>query len=231
MGNATDISLARRVQLAVGAYVRHQYTDYDAMLKERVSWAEARRLAEPASYAKLLEWRDETNNPELEEIFREIIVIDDEEGDDEDDDPDESDSFDSRSGDNSREPSFEIISSQARGRELQPDLAAGSRSHANGYHSRAPVSSGAYPSFSVAPPNPNSSSATLAQPRHSRVYSAAPLQRFRQYVSHMYILWRITHHSQAPNYQNERWEIVRGKLIIRPRNCLEQFSISPLANF
>lgn len=117
VGNAKELTLARRVQLAVGAYIRHQYTDYDKILKTGGSWSDARSRAQPLSYAKLREWRDEADNSnELEETFREIIVLDDE---DEDDDSETSE--DTAFGTDERGQSLEIISSRATARELQPD--------------------------------------------------------------------------------------------------------------
>lgn len=109
------------MQLAVGAYIRHQYTDYDKLLKSGVPWPDARQLAQPASYAKFKEWRDEAESNELEETFREIIVLDD----DDDDEDDDSSSDGSSSADVDREHSMDVeyISSQATARELQPEEA------------------------------------------------------------------------------------------------------------
>lgn len=113
VGNAKELSLARRVQLAVVAHIRHTYTQYDDILKTG-SWTEARQKVEHVSLAKLKEWRDEvgeTNN-ELEETFREVIVLDDDEGSSDEEilpDADE------------REPSMEIVSSRATARDLQPE--------------------------------------------------------------------------------------------------------------
>lgn len=103
------------MQLAVGAYIRHQYTGYDTILKTGGSWLEARQKAQPLSYAKLREWRDEAESNELEETFREIIVLDD------DDDDGDSETSDDTSVTDERAHSLEIVSSQATARELQPD--------------------------------------------------------------------------------------------------------------
>jgi hypothetical protein len=113
VGNATELTLARRVQLAVVAHIRHTYTEYDHLLKVG-SWSEARSKVEHVSLAKLREWRDEADSDELEETFREVIIIDD---DDDDDTSDE----DSISETDQREQSLEIISSRATARELQRD--------------------------------------------------------------------------------------------------------------
>ncbi|KAF2121575.1 hypothetical protein BDV96DRAFT_564597 [Lophiotrema nucula] len=109
VGNAKDVPLARRVQLAVVAHIRHNYTEYDKLLKVG-SWAEARVKVEPVSLAKLKEWRDENDTDEVEETFREVIVLDD----------DEDDSDVTMSGDE-RDSSAEIISSRAPARELPVD--------------------------------------------------------------------------------------------------------------
>ncbi|KAF1955983.1 hypothetical protein CC80DRAFT_83074 [Byssothecium circinans] len=117
VGNAPELSLARRVQLAVVAHIRHTYTDYDEILKKE-SWIEARQKVELPSLAKLKEWRDEDDEDsnEMEETFREIIVIDDNE--------DESSVIASTSRDpnvEERELSMEIVSSRATARDLQPE--------------------------------------------------------------------------------------------------------------
>jgi hypothetical protein len=168
--------MARRVQLAVGAYVRHQYTDYDNLLKSGVPWLEARRRAEPVSYAKLLEWRDEANNQELEEIFREIIVLDDDEEEDEGDEEttDDYDSLTSGSGNYSREASFEIVSSRATGRELQPELADISHAYSGGYRPRATASSAVHSHHATAVPTHASSSAVSTHPRLTQGPSYPP---------------------------------------------------------
>jgi hypothetical protein len=115
------------VQLAVGAYIRHQYTNYDSMLKTGVTWPEARQKAQPISYAKLREWRDEGDSNELEETFREIIVLDD------DEDDDDSETSEDTLGADERGHSLEIVSSRATARELQPeDWTSAARMEAHG---------------------------------------------------------------------------------------------------
>ncbi|KAF3044085.1 hypothetical protein E8E12_009195 [Didymella heteroderae] len=66
------------------------YTDYDKMLKTG-SWMEARQKVEHVSLAKLKEWRDETGEQsnEIEDTFREVIVLDDEDETSDGDTPDE----------------------------------------------------------------------------------------------------------------------------------------------
>jgi hypothetical protein len=109
--------LARRVQLAVVAHIRHVYTDYDKMLKTG-SWMQARQSVEHVSLAKLKEWRDEAGEAsnEIEDTFREVIVLDD------DDDDDESSDEGSLSTPEEREQSMEIVSSRATARDLQPEM-------------------------------------------------------------------------------------------------------------
>ena len=121
MGNAQNLTLARRVQLAVVAHIRHNYTEYDKILKEkRGTWSEARYRVEQDTLAKLKEWRDEdpnADNNEMEETFREVIILDD------DDDDGGTPSDDTGSGAD-RGTSMEIVSSRATARELQPDYTA-----------------------------------------------------------------------------------------------------------
>jgi len=114
VGNAKELSLARRVQLAVVAHIRHTYTDYDKLLKTD-GWSEARSQVEKVSLAKLKEWRDEDGkqSDELEETFREVIVLDD--------DDDASSDEGSMSTPDEREQSMEIVSSRATARDLQPE--------------------------------------------------------------------------------------------------------------
>ncbi|CAA9964897.1 DUF2293 domain containing protein [Pyrenophora teres f. maculata] len=122
VGNAKGLSLARRVQLAVVAHIRHMYTDYDKLLKS-AGWQAARAQVEHVSLAKLKEWRDEAGEQsnELEETFREVIVIDD---DDEDDDDDATSTSCSMSMSDGREQSMEIISSRMNAQDLQSSLNA-----------------------------------------------------------------------------------------------------------
>ncbi|QIX02188.1 hypothetical protein AMS68_007705 [Peltaster fructicola] len=79
VGTAADIDLSRRVQLAVIARIRHNYTDYDRLLKA-FGWQYARREIESDCLKKLIEWRGEQEDGEddgLEEIVLKTIVLDD----------------------------------------------------------------------------------------------------------------------------------------------------------
>ncbi|KAL1653000.1 hypothetical protein SLS61_004621 [Didymella pomorum] len=108
VGNAKELPLARRVQLAVVAHIRHMYTNYDKMLKTG-SWMEARQKVEHVSLAKLKEWRDETGEQsnEIEDTFREVIVLDDEDEASDGETPDE------------REQSMEIVSNRVYAQDIQ----------------------------------------------------------------------------------------------------------------
>jgi hypothetical protein len=82
-----DISLSRRVQLAVLAHIRHRHTRYDALLKE-TSWQHARKTVEAVCLDMIVKWRgDEENGRDtLDSLLREVVVISDSEGDDDSDD-------------------------------------------------------------------------------------------------------------------------------------------------
>jgi len=170
VGNAKELTLARRVQLAVVAHIRHMYTDYDKLLRTD-GWLAARSQVEHVSLAKLKEWRDEAGerSHELEETFREVIVIDDE-----DDDDDFSSNGDSMSFLNDREQSMEIVSSRANARDLQPDLHANYPRVEVQQMRRAPRTS------MVAPHYPVSQQATpLSASLHSQPQSRQSFQPFR----------------------------------------------------
>ncbi|KAL8801442.1 MAG: hypothetical protein Q9182_004459 [Xanthomendoza sp. 2 TL-2023] len=101
VGTAKDQPFIRRVHLAVGAHIRHVYTDYDSLLKSKRPWIDARAMVQPHTLDKILEWRDEKDEPDaVEDILREVIVIPD------DDDEESEDEMI-----NDRETSVEIISS------------------------------------------------------------------------------------------------------------------------
>ncbi|KAF5860844.1 hypothetical protein ETB97_000996 [Aspergillus alliaceus] len=111
VGTAVELPLARRAQLAVVAHIRHVYTDYDRLLKT-TSFHEARSIVEEPTLARLVEWRgdDENGKTVLEDVFREVIVIsDDEDSDTEGDIPQYVD----------RDYSVEIVSSHPCTEDLQ----------------------------------------------------------------------------------------------------------------
>lgn len=103
VGTAFEQPFIRRVHLAVGAYIRHTYTDYDRLLKSH-GYLDARAIVEPLTLDKVLEWRDEKDDADaVEDILREVIVISDDEEEGIDDD-----SFDDRSSSVEIAPSREI---------------------------------------------------------------------------------------------------------------------------
>ncbi|KKA29819.1 hypothetical protein TD95_000455 [Thielaviopsis punctulata] len=83
VGLQTDLSLSRRVQLAVLAHIRHNHTRYDELLKE-TSWMQARKAVEKPCLDLLVKWRgdEENGRDDLDEILREVVIISDDEEDD-----------------------------------------------------------------------------------------------------------------------------------------------------
>lgn len=83
---ASGLTLARRVQLAAIAYIRHTHTRYDELLKT-TSWANARKAVEKPCLDIIVKWRgdEETGRDQLDEILREVIEISDTEEESEDD--------------------------------------------------------------------------------------------------------------------------------------------------
>ncbi|KAL3459959.1 hypothetical protein BJX64DRAFT_264036 [Aspergillus heterothallicus] len=111
VGTAVELPLARRAQLAVVAHIRHIYTNYDRLLKT-TSFHEARASVEQPTLAKLVEWRgdDENGKTILEDVFREVIVISDD---------DDSDIEGETQLSHCRDTSVEVISSNPVVSELQ----------------------------------------------------------------------------------------------------------------
>ncbi|KAI0101858.1 hypothetical protein GGR51DRAFT_305415 [Nemania sp. FL0031] len=85
VGMAKDITLARRVQLAALAHIRHNHTRYDKLLKES-DWANARKAVEKPCLDIIVKWRgdEETGRDQLDEILREVIEISDTENESDD---------------------------------------------------------------------------------------------------------------------------------------------------
>ncbi|KAL8831273.1 MAG: hypothetical protein Q9191_000962 [Dirinaria sp. TL-2023a] len=108
----SDQPLTRRVQLAVVAHIRHNYTNYDNLLRIG-SWEDARKAVEHACLDKLVRWRaeEDDNADAMSDILREVIVI----SDDEDEDQEDANvsELEHRSQSHPRDDSVEIISSQA----------------------------------------------------------------------------------------------------------------------
>jgi hypothetical protein len=67
VGLQADLTLSRRVQLAVIAHIRHAHTRYDLLLKE-TSWENARRTVESLCLDILVKWRgdEETGRDQLD---------------------------------------------------------------------------------------------------------------------------------------------------------------------
>ncbi|RAH81042.1 hypothetical protein BO86DRAFT_105523 [Aspergillus japonicus CBS 114.51] len=120
VGTAVELPLARRSQLAVVAHIRHVYTEYDRLLKA-TSFHEARSTVEEPTLAKLVEWRgdDENGKIVLEDVFREVIVISDDEDSDTEEEPIQP--FD-------RDQSVVVVSSNPRAEELQTNPVTYARS-------------------------------------------------------------------------------------------------------
>lgn len=78
VGLAEELPLARRVQLAANAHIRHVHTRYDELLQE-TDWFNARRLVEPVCLQIIMKWRgdEETGRDQLDEILREVVIIPD----------------------------------------------------------------------------------------------------------------------------------------------------------
>ncbi|KAF4450723.1 hypothetical protein F53441_6166 [Fusarium austroafricanum] len=91
VGFSEDITLARRVHLAVLAHIRHTHTRYDTLLRE-TTWQNARKVVEALCLDTLVKWRgdEESGRDQLDEILREVVVISDSEGEDSGDESDSS---------------------------------------------------------------------------------------------------------------------------------------------
>ncbi|CEJ81658.1 hypothetical protein VHEMI01776 [[Torrubiella] hemipterigena] len=115
VGLSMEIPLARRVQLAVLAHIRHTHTRYDELLKE-TSWNSARKAVETLCLDTLVKWRgdEETGRDQLDEILQEVVVISD--SDDESEESEESDSSEASSSDEDEPP--------RRRRRLDSDVTA-----------------------------------------------------------------------------------------------------------
>ncbi|KAF6821239.1 hypothetical protein CSOJ01_00245 [Colletotrichum sojae] len=89
VGLQRELSLSRRVQLAVLAHIRHSHTRYDALLRE-TSWHNARRATEQLCLDILVKWRgdDENGRNQLDEILREVVVLSDDSDENSDEEPD-----------------------------------------------------------------------------------------------------------------------------------------------
>ncbi|KAI1418243.1 hypothetical protein F5Y13DRAFT_150932 [Hypoxylon sp. FL1857] len=78
VGMVKELTLARRVQLAAIAHIRHNHTRYDELLKQ-ATWVNARKAVEKTCLDIIVKWRgdEETGRDQLDEILREVIEISD----------------------------------------------------------------------------------------------------------------------------------------------------------
>ncbi|KAG5968791.1 hypothetical protein E4U57_003966 [Claviceps arundinis] len=130
VGFSDDIPLARRVQLAVLAHIRHVHTRYDELLKE-AGYQMARRAVEELCLDIIVKWRgdEETGRDQLDEILREVVIISDSEGDDSDAETTD----DSSVEDSGSATSVTVVPNQsvpaqpmaAKGRVPSPEITAG----------------------------------------------------------------------------------------------------------
>ncbi|KAG6014376.1 hypothetical protein E4U54_005427 [Claviceps lovelessii] len=110
VGFSEDIPLARRVQLAVLAHIRHAHTRYDELLKE-AGWQMARKAVEELCLDIIVKWRgdEETGRDQLDEILREVVIISDSEGDE----SEEETTDDSSADDSGSAASVIVVSEQS----------------------------------------------------------------------------------------------------------------------
>lgn len=148
VGTNATLDLPRRVQLATIARIRHTYTDYDYLL-HAFPWKDARLEVEQECLKKLLEWRgeDAEDDDVMEELVKDVIVLDD---DDEDKDPNngsEADDEDSTMEmDATSDTDVEIIHQRAADKDLV------AKSGDEGFTSSA----NRYPTFNRSWQQPNS---------------------------------------------------------------------------
>jgi hypothetical protein len=86
VGTAFDISPLRRAQLAVVAHIRHNYTNYDRLLRT-MDYNHARHQIEAETLAKIIEWRGAEDDAVAdsranEDLLKDVIVISEDEASD-----------------------------------------------------------------------------------------------------------------------------------------------------
>ncbi|OQV04368.1 hypothetical protein CLAIMM_09260 [Cladophialophora immunda] len=91
VGTANELPLVRRAQLSVVAHIRHNYTQYDKLLRQ-MPYNEARHMVEKETLIKLVEWRGgedttlESATGAADDLLKEVIVISDEDASESDSD-------------------------------------------------------------------------------------------------------------------------------------------------
>ncbi|OIW27520.1 hypothetical protein CONLIGDRAFT_435850 [Coniochaeta ligniaria NRRL 30616] len=136
VGLAADLTLSRRVQLAVVSHIRHTHTRYDKLLRE-TTWANARRAVEELCLDILVKWRgdEENGRDQLDEILREVVVISDSEDDYEDDDEEDEDDDEDADAEDTDMTSGESSDETAASTGERPPVV---RQHASASASRPP---------------------------------------------------------------------------------------------
>jgi Uncharacterized conserved protein (DUF2293) len=115
IGNADDIPFPRKVQLAVLAHIRHNHTEYDALLKQKVHRNVARLRIEPKCLRILLKWRGDDDEYEIEERTEDVIVIDDSD----DESSDELDAYNYDTNRSRASSEVKIVSWRQNGKEIR----------------------------------------------------------------------------------------------------------------
>ncbi|KAI1817133.1 hypothetical protein GGS20DRAFT_534723 [Poronia punctata] len=184
VGMAKDITLARRVQLAALAHIRHTHTRYDQLLRES-DWANARKAVEKPCLDIIVKWRgdEETGRDQLDEILREVIEISDtEESDDESSDADSA-------------------------RIYEPRMQPVSASMASGIPMRSPHGSNQRPAILASPhTSPHHSGLTKAEKRAERRAEKKTVrrtqQRFKRYAAAAEALANTSDRNGHPESRN-----------------------------
>jgi Uncharacterized conserved protein (DUF2293) len=140
VGLQPDLSLSRRVQLAVAAHIRHMHTRYDLLLRE-TNWETARKTVEPLCLDVLVKWRgdEETGRDQVDEMLREIVIIDDsdeednesEEGSESESEEEEEQSSDGVAEVNIEKPNTPAVLSQKSPAEFQSGQPAKAQAASN----------------------------------------------------------------------------------------------------
>ncbi|SPQ27640.1 d487d256-7fb5-4afb-b3ad-b0d068a0370c [Thermothielavioides terrestris] len=135
VGLAPDLTLSRRVQLAVLAHIRHNHTRYDQLLRE-TTYVNARKAVESLCLDILVKWRgdEETGRDQLDEILCEVVVISDSESDESDEDEEEDESSVTSSAEESpREQAGRAVgTNRAMVSPIDAPLAAPTRNNSRG---------------------------------------------------------------------------------------------------